>query len=156
VVAGEQLLAQRDARPEVVLPGVDLGLEALVVVHQQLHAGHVPRLLRGVHLADEVLHPDHQDAHHVKEAEQIARIGQFLFAGIAHRLQIVPGMEHLLFPVGDLLSLVAGIGVLRFSTSSIVWPSSEESRYGSWAISRSRALRLLLSDSRRSLMSAEA
>ena len=42
VLPVEQFAAERDARGEVLLARVDLGLQRLVVVHQQFHAADVP------------------------------------------------------------------------------------------------------------------
>ena len=41
VLPGQQSFAQLDAGGEAVVTGVDLRLDALMVVHQQLHRRHV-------------------------------------------------------------------------------------------------------------------
>lgn len=46
VLACQQRLAQLDAGGEAVVTRVDLSLDALVIVHEQLHRGHVPAASR--------------------------------------------------------------------------------------------------------------
>ena len=67
VFPGEQILAKVNADGEVLVSGVDLGFETLVVVHEQLDAADVTRLLLRLHLQDHVAHPQLQIAHHAKE-----------------------------------------------------------------------------------------
>ena len=67
VLPGEEVLAEVDADGEVLVARVNLGLEALVVVHQQLDAAHVTRSLLRLHLQYHVAHPQRQVAHHAEK-----------------------------------------------------------------------------------------
>ena len=59
-----------------------------MVVHQQLYTRHIPRLLARGHLAHEVVHPEHEAAHHREELEQVAGVVQLALARITQGLRV--------------------------------------------------------------------
>jgi len=113
VFAVKEVLAQVDADGEVLLAGVHLGLQTLVVVHQQLNSRHVAWLLLGVHLPRDVIHPEQQVTHHVEEAVQVAGVGQLESARVHQVVEVAPGVQHFLLLLLDLLLLGSGIADLQ-------------------------------------------
>lgn len=95
LTSGQQLLAKRDAIAKVILPGVDLGFVALVVVHQELNTGDIARLLRSGHLADKIIHPEHEVPDHDEELEQVRGVMQLVLSRVSHGLELEPGSDDL-------------------------------------------------------------
>ena len=110
---GEEIFAQIGANGEIFFAGVDFRFETLVIIHEEFHAGDVLGFLRGLHMADEVVHPQHQVADHAEEAEEISRVGQLVLSGLDGHLEVAPGLDDFGFSVGDFFSLVAGVGGLQ-------------------------------------------
>ena len=113
MISSQQIFSKIDARHQVILPGVYLGFQTLMIVHEQLNPGHVSRLLRGVHLADHVVHPNHKCSDHVEESEQITGVLQLGPPGVAQRLKVVPRGDHLSLAIRYLPSLVPRVTRLQ-------------------------------------------
>ena len=105
MLPGEKILAEIRANGEVFFSRVDFRLETLVVVHEEFHSRNVSRLLRRLHVADEVVHPQHKIAYHAQEPEQVSGISQLVLPGLDRFLEEAPGLDHFLFPVRDIFGL---------------------------------------------------
>ncbi|TNN54312.1 hypothetical protein EYF80_035462 [Liparis tanakae] len=61
----------------------------------RLNTDSVPGLLLGLDQADDVLHPEHQVAHHADEAELVSGLHQLHPAALRRLQQVLPGLEDL-------------------------------------------------------------
>lgn len=76
-------------------------------------AGVLPGLLLGLDLPDDILHPQHEVPHHAEEAELVPRVHQPHSATLTGVQQGLPGLQDLVLPLLDVISLVTRVGCLE-------------------------------------------
>lgn len=92
--------------PSTHCPGPPAGFSAQ-------EAGVLPGLLLGLDLPDDILHPQHEVPHHAEEAELVPCVHQPHPAALTGVQQGLPGLQDLVLPLLDVISLVTRVGCLE-------------------------------------------